>query len=122
MATMNNAVLKLASDICEGKCSYKNAVKQISKIDEEYGGFDMEIAYSKFPENPDENYIKEMNDSIQMGLYSKNMLLDLAKAADSLYAEKIAKNERRSKIITCAAIAIAVVAVVIIGLRMGDVI
>lgn len=121
MKTLDNSVLQLAEAIYAGKCSYQKTVSRIAAIEAQYGSIDRNIDYPDCTGQTPQNYMDELIGRVRVGLYSKPLILDLAKASDKLYGVKSTGLKLKKPVIFGVAIiaALAVLAV-IVAVSVGE--
>ncbi|MCF2556002.1 hypothetical protein JQM64_00355 [Fournierella massiliensis] len=120
MKTIENHVLQLAEDIYAGRCSYQKAEIRIQSLEKEFEAVDRDIAYPAFPDIVTKDYLDELIGRVRVGLYSKQLLLDLAKASDMLHATKGKHIDIKKPVIAGIAIAAALIIAIIIAVGIGE--
>ena len=121
MNTLDNSVLQLAEAIYAGKCGYQKTVSKIAAIEAQYGSIDRDIDYPDCTGQTPQKYMDELIGRVRVGLYSKPLIMDLAKAADKIYGVKSTGLKIKKPVIIGVVIvaAIAVLAI-IVAISVGE--
>ena len=120
MKTIENEVLQLAEDIYVGRYSYEKAEKRIQSLEQKYGSLERNIEYPDYPDLLTKDYLDDLIYRVRVGLYSKELLLDMAKAADIVSAAKRQKNKALKPIMVAFAIVAIAILVVIVATSLGE--
>ena len=71
MGELNSSVLKLARNICSGKCGVEKTDLVIKQLEEKYGDWDMPVELPDGSGMSSEQYLKTLADTINSGVFSK---------------------------------------------------
>ena len=121
MNTLDNSVLQLAEAIYAGKCDYQKTVSRVAAIEAQYGPIDRDIDYPDYTGQTPQKYMDELIGRVRVGLYSKPLIMDLARSADKVYGDKnINPENKKPMIIGIAIIAAIAVLAVIVAISVGE--
>ena len=88
MRDLNSSVLRLAREICAGRCSPDKTRTIISNLEEQYGDWDMPVELPDKGSMSQQEYLKVLTDTVKAGVFSKNALIEMSITARELYGDK----------------------------------
>jgi len=119
MGDLNADVLKLARNICAGRCGLRRAEEAIRSLEEKYGDWDMPVELPDGKNMSDEQYLKTLANTINSGVFSKEALLKMASLSEKVNESNKSTDKTKLAIggIIIAAIVIGIIVIVSVGGR-----
>ena len=114
MSELNSQVLKLARNICAGKCGVDRTNAIIRELEVKYGDWDMPVELPDGTKMSPEQYLKSLSDTINSGVFSKEALVKMAEVSESIHTDRNKHRVSKQLLIGGVIILVIIIGIVVI--------
>ncbi len=114
MSELNSSVLRLARNICSGKCGIDRTNETIKELEGKYGDWDMPVELPDGLNMSPEQYLKSLSDIINSGVFSKEALIKMAEVSERIYSDKSKPKFSKQLLIGGVIILVIIIGIVVI--------